>query len=212
MNIVEAYIKENKQMVILISGFSGSGKTIISRSLLKDINKSNKDNNDNKDNQFTFLNLNDFLKSESVYNNVVEVGELKVIDWDSPDAVNWEEFNKKINEVKNNGVIVSGFAFPKDKLSFKVDFHIHLKMLKDDLIKNRSDFTAEKIDDKTSRIAEIGEEMEKRILNKVTFPHYLNSLQTSTFNKMINVKYGEIKEAYDEVFVYIMEEIKKRLK
>lgn len=54
--------------------------------------------------------------------------------------------------------------------------------------------------------------MEKRILNKVTFPHYLNSLQTSTFNKMINVKYGEIKEAYDEVFVYIMEEIKKRLK
>jgi Cdc6-like AAA superfamily ATPase len=205
MNIVEAYIKENKQMVLLISGFSGSGKTIISRSLLKDINKSNKE-------KVTFLNLNDFLKSESEYKNVIEVGELKVIDWDSPDAVNWEEFNKKVNEIKNNGVIVSGFAFPKDKISFKVDFHIHLKMLKDDLIKNRADFTAEKIDDKTSRVAEIGEDMEKRILNKITFPHYLNSLQTSAFNKMINVKYGEVKEAYDEVFVYIMEEIKKRLK
>jgi hypothetical protein len=205
MNIVEAYIKENKQMVLLISGFSGSGKTIISRSLLKDINKSNKE-------KVTFLNLNDFLKSESEYKNVIEVGELKVIDWDSPDAVNWEEFNKKVNEIKNEGVIVSGFAFPKDKINFKVDLHIHLKMLKDDLIKNRADFTAEKIDDKTSRVAEIGEEMEKRILNKITFPHYLNSLQTSAFNKMINVKYGEVKEAYDEVFAYIMEEIKKKLK
>jgi tRNA A37 threonylcarbamoyladenosine biosynthesis protein TsaE len=205
MNIVEEYINRNKQLVILISGFSGSGKTVLARSLLKDINRNNKKY------EFTFLNLNDFFKSEDEYKNIVEVGDLKVVDWDSPDSINWEEFNKKINSVKSNGVIVSGFAFPKDKISFDVDFHIHLKISKDDLIKNRSVYANEKLDDKTSRISEVGEEIEKRILNKVTFPHYLKSLETSVINKFINIKYDMLKEAYDEMFDYIMAIIKKKI-
>lgn len=45
MNIVEEYINRNKQLVILISGFSGSGKTVLARSLLKDINRNNKNIN-----------------------------------------------------------------------------------------------------------------------------------------------------------------------
>jgi hypothetical protein len=205
MNIVEAYIKQNKQFVVLISGFSGSGKSLLSRSLVKDINKTNKE-------PLTFLNLNDFYKSEADYNNFVEVGDIKVVDWDSPDAVDWEKFNKKVNEVKANGVVVSGFAFPKDSIIFHVDFHIHLKISKEDLIKNRADYNTEKLDEKTSRIAEIGEDMEKRILNKVTFPHYLKSLETSTINKFINVSYSNVKIAYDEMFDYIMDFITKKLK
>ncbi len=205
MNIVEEYINRNKQLVILVSGFSGSGKTVLARSLLKDINRNNKKY------QFTFLNLNDFFKSDDEYNNVIEVGDLKVVDWDSPDAINWEGFNQEINKVKSNGVIVSGFGFPKDKLNFEVDFHIHLKISKDDLIKNRSIYANEKLDDKTSRISEIGEELEKRILNKVTFPHYLKSLETSVINKIINIKYDSLKEAYDEMFDYIMAIIKKKI-
>ena len=205
MNIVEAYIKQNKQFVVLISGFSGSGKTLLARSLVKDINKTNKE-------PLTFLNLNDFYKSEADYNNFVEVGDIKVVDWDDPNAVDWEKFNKKINEVKSNGVVVSGFSFPKDSIIFHVDFHIHLKISKDDLIKNRTDYNTEKLDEKTSRIAEIGEDMEKRILNKVTFPHYLKSLEISTINKFITVSYGNIKSAYDEMFDYIMDFITKKLK
>ena len=205
MNILEEYINRNKQLVILLSGFSGSGKTVIARSLLKDINRSNKKY------EFTFINLNDFYKSESEYNNIVEVGDLKIIDWDDVDAIDWKGFNKKINEVKSNGVIVSGFAFPKDKLDFNVDFHIHLKITKEELIKNRQDYASEKLDEKTSRISEIGEEMEKRILNKVTFPHYLKSLEISDINKFITVKHGEIQNAYDELFDYIMSYIKKKL-
>jgi guanylate kinase len=205
MNIVEEYINRNKQLVILISGFSGSGKTVLARSLLKDINRNNKKY------EFSFLNLNDFFKSEDEYKNIVEVGDLKVVDWDSPDSINWEGFNKEVNKVKSNGVIVSGFAFPKDKISFEVDFHIHLKISKDDLIKNRVEYANEKLDDKTSRISEIGEEIEKRILNKVTFPHYLKSLETSVINKYISIKYGSLKEAYDEMFDYIMAIIKKKI-
>lgn len=120
-------------------------------------------------------------------------------------------FNQEVNKVKSNGVIVSGFAFPKDKLEFEVDFHIHLKISKEDLIKNRAEYANEKLDDKTSRISDVGEEIEKRILNKVTFPHYLKSLETSTINKFINIKYDSLKEAYDEMFDYIMAIIKKKI-
>ena len=205
MNIVEEYINRNKQLVILISGFSGSGKTVLSRSLLKDINRNSKKY------EFTFINLNDFFKSESEYNNIIEVGDLKVVDWDSPDAINWDKFNDEINKKKSNGVIVSGFAFPKDKVKFEVDFHIHLKISKEDLIKNRTEYANEKLDDKTSRINDVGEEIEKRILNKVTFPHYLKSLETSIINKFISIKYNMLKEAYDEMFDYIMAIIKKKI-
>ena len=205
MNIVEEYINRNKQLVILISGFSGSGKSVLARSLLKDINRNNKKY------EFTFLNLNDFFKSENEYNNIVEVGDLKVVDWDSPDAINWYKFNEEINKKKSNGVIVSGFAFPKDKLSFQVDFHIHLKISKDDLIKNRVEYANEKIDNKISRSNNLGDEMQKRILNKITFPHYLKSLETSIINKFISIKYDMLKEAYDELFDYIMAIIKKKI-
>jgi uridine kinase len=209
MNIVEEYINRNKQLVILISGFSGSGKSVLARSLLKDINRNNKKY------EFTFLNLNDFYKSDdeynNEYNNIVEVGDLKVVDWDSPDAINWDKFNEEINKKKSNGVIVSGFAFPKDKLSFQVDFHIHLKISKDDLIKNRVEYANEKIDNKISRSNNLGDEIEKRILNKITFPHYLKSLETSIINKFISIKYDMLKEAYDELFDYIMAIIKKKL-
>jgi ABC-type dipeptide/oligopeptide/nickel transport system ATPase component len=208
MNIVEAYKSQHKQLVILLSGFSGSGKSLIGKSLVKDMNR----NKGEKSSEFVFLNLNDFYKDEKEYNKIIEVGELKVIDWDDPEAVDWEKFNKKINEVKSNGVVVSGFAFPKDKLNFFTDFHIHIKISKDDLIKNRHEFTQEKLDDKTSRVGEIGEEMEKRILNKVTFPHYLKSLEVSQINKFFTVENNQIKKVYDDAFDYLMEIIKKKLR
>ena len=208
MNIVEAYKSQHKQLVILLSGFSGSGKSLLGKSLVKDFNK----NKGEKSKEFVFLNLNDFYKDEADYKKIVEVGDLKVVDWDDPEAVDWEKFNKKIEEIKSDGVVVSGFAFPKDKLNFTVDFHIHIKISKDDLIKNRHEFTQEKLDDKTSRVGEIGEEMEKRILNKVTFPHYLKSLESSIINKFYSVEYGGIKKIYDDMFDYLMEHIKKKLK
>jgi tRNA A37 threonylcarbamoyladenosine biosynthesis protein TsaE len=208
MNIVEAFKSQYKQFIILLSGFSGSGKSLLGKSLVKDINK----NKGDKSTNFVFLNLNDFYKDESEYNKIIEVGELKVVDWDDPEAVDWEKFNMKINEIKSDGVVVSGFAFPKDKLNFNPDFHIHIKISKDDLIKNRHEFTQEKLDDKTSRVGEIGEDMEKRILNKITFPHYLKSLESSVMNKVFFVQQNEIKKVYDEMFLYLMNSIEKKLK
>lgn len=196
--IVEAYKNKFKQMIILISGFSGSGKTVLGKSLSKDL-------------KINFVNLNDYYKEDwDKTSEAIELEERKIVDWDSPDAVDWNKFNEEINRIKEDGVVVSGFSFPKDSLSFKTDLHIHLKISKDDLIKNRKDYKSENED---SRINSLSEEMEKRILNKITYPHYMNSLQTSIINKFIQVKSGEeaLKEAYGIIFDFVVENIEKKI-
>jgi len=194
MNIIEKYIEDKKSLIILISGFSGSGKTVIGKSLAKDL-------------KLEFINLNDFYKDD--YSGSKMVGNLNVIAWDSPDAINWDKFNKYIDEIKNKGLVISGFAFPESKLKFHVDFHVHLKISKDDLIKNRQDFTSEKVDSKLEGIKDLTPEIEKRILNAISFPIYLELLKQSKFTKTINIEYGKLKDAYNDVFDYIIGSVKK---
>jgi uridine kinase len=203
MNIIEKYIENKKSLIILISGFSGSGKTVIGKSLAKDL-------------KLDFVNLNDFYKDD--FKEYKQVGNLNVIAWDSPDAINWDKFNKyvdekikKVNGETNSGLVISGFAFPESKLKIHVDFHVHLKISKDDLIKNRQDFTSERVDSKLEGIKDLTPEIEKRILNAISFPIYLEMLKQSKFTKTINIEYGKLKDAYNDVFDYIIESIKKLL-
>lgn len=49
MNVVEAYIKFRGQLVVLVSGLSGSGKTEIARNIERDF-------------KLKFINLNDYYK------------------------------------------------------------------------------------------------------------------------------------------------------
>lgn len=194
MNIIEKYIEDKKSLVILISGFSGSGKTVIGKSLAKDL-------------KLEFINLNDFYKEK--YTDSKQVGNLTVITWDSPNAIDWDKFNDKINEYIMKGVVISGFAFPENKLKFNVDYHIHLKISKDDLIKIRADYISEKKDSKLEDYKDMNPEIEKRILNAISFPIYLEMLKESKFTKPINVQYGKLKEAYDDTYNYIKESIEK---
>ena len=196
MNIIEKYIEDKKSLIILISGFSGSGKTVIGKSLAKDI-------------KLDFVNLNDFYKDD--YSGSKMVGNLNIIDWDSPDAINWDKFNKYIDEIKNKGLVISGFAFPESKIKFHVNFHVHLKISKDDLIKNRQDFTSERVDSKLEEIKDLTPEIEKRILNAISFPIYLEMLKQSKFTKTINIEYGKLKDSYNNVFDYIIDSVKKLL-
>lgn len=211
MNIIEKYIEDKKSLIILISGFSGSGKTVIGKSLAKDL-------------KLEFINLNDFYKDD--FKETKQVGELEVIVWDSPDSIDWDKFNGKVkekinkvnnrvngetNEETNGGIVISGFAFPESKLKFNVDFHIHLKISKDDLIKNRADYTSEKDDSKLEGIKDLTPEIEKRILNAISFPIYLEMLKQSKFTKIISIEYGKLKDAYNQTFDYIIESVKKLL-
>ena len=193
--VVEAYIDKHKQLIILLSGFSGSGKTVLGKSLSKDF-------------KIDFINLNDYYKED--WDEVVEIEENKIVDWDSPDAVDWDKLNEYVSKKKNKGLIISGFSFPQNKLSFKSDFHIHLKISKDDLIKNRNEYVAEKED---SKVSQLDDEMARRILNKISYPHYMKSLEDSYINKFISVKSGQesLKETYSTMFDYLIENIEKKI-
>ena len=195
MNIVEAYLKKRKQLVILISGFSGCGKSVIAKNIAKDFN-------------IEYLNLNNFMKEDYAETTTPKILlDKKIIDWDDPTAINWDEFNNKINEIKNKGVIVSGFGFPSDKLQFHTHYHIHLKISKDLLLKNRKEYKLENAD---TKLENIDEELEKKILNNISYPHYIEILGKSKVNTTIQV--GEnLKETYDSVFDNLIEFINDKV-
>lgn len=193
MNVVDAYLKKKLQLIILISGFSGSGKTLLARQIERDF-------------KLKFINLNLYLKED--YSKTVEVTEsLKLIDWDSPDAVDWEKFNKDINENKDKGVVVSGFGFLADKLEFKPDFHIHLKISKEQLMKNRKEFLEENKDNKLNEISD--EKIQLLILNKISYPHYLKYLDGLKIDKFLLSTEKTPDTIYDETFDYLIGEIEK---
>lgn len=89
--------------------------------------------------------------------------------------------NKRVNQLlekKTQGLILCGKQFPKDKLDFKVNLHIHLSM-------NKTLMSELKIDE-----------------NHDT---YIEGLKTNFINKYINIKPGYVVEKIgDDVFDYII--------
>ena len=120
INIVEAYIKFKGQLVILISGISGTGKKELANHLSRVL-------------KIGYINTLKFYKKD--YNTKIKLpsGE-EVINWDTDDAVDWKELNKEIDSQKSKGVVVSGEAFQKKNMTVPIDFHLHIKKKKQDII------------------------------------------------------------------------------
>ena len=202
MNVVEAYIKFNEQLIILISGFSGSGKTLLGRNIQRDF-------------KLTFINLNDYYKED--YNNIVDLGhDIKVIDWDHPDSIDWDKFNEKVNADKKTGVVCVGFGFPEDKLKFTPNFHIRIDIPKQRLIEMRHKYLDENKDNKLNDFKDSRTEL--MILNKLSYPHYEEiknkskyTYKFSLFDKE-NLTLEEIPDKmYDDVFNYLISQIEKKI-
>lgn len=191
VNVVEKYIENKKQLIILISGFSGSGKTMLARNIERDF-------------KINFLNLNDFYKKD--YENIVDLGnDIKVNDWDNPDAVDWEMFNKKVNEL--NTVVISGFGFPNNLIDFKPDFHIYVKISKQKLIENRQKF---KEDHENNQVNDIQDpKIELLILNNLSYKHFMYIKENSTYTYSVDVSEKNQDESYDDVFEYLIKDIEK---
>jgi len=193
VNVVEAYIKFNSQLIILISGFSGSGKTLLATNIKRDF-------------KIEFLNLNNFYKKD--YNEIIDLGHgIKVVDWDNPEAIDWDKFNDKVNSIKNKGVVISGFSFPNDKLQFKLDFHVHLRLSKEKLIKNRHEYLEENKDNPLNEIKDTRTEM--YILNNLTFKHFMSIKDKSTYTLKIDTTELSPEQTYDQVFDYLIQNIEK---
>ena len=90
-------------------------------------------------------------------------------------------------------------------LKFKPNFHIHIKISKDNLIKLRQTYL-ELQDD--SKLITADEELQRRILNKISFEHNLKGLERSKPHKFIQMELNG-QSAYDEIFSYLVESIEK---
>jgi len=193
VNIVEQYIKNNLQLIILISGFSGSGKTLLAKNIEKDF-------------KINFVNLNDFFKSD--YNEIVDLGHnIKVIDWDNPDAIDWDKFNDKVKSLKDSGIVISGFGFPNERIKFKPNFHIYLKISKDKLIKNRHDYLDENKDNPLNEIKDTKAEL--LILNNLSYKHFIDMKDKSTYTFRTDTTDQTPSETYDQIYDYLIENIEK---
>jgi adenylate kinase family enzyme len=201
MNVIEAYSKFKGQLVILISGMSGSGRCKLA-------------NNISRDFKIDMINHKKFFNSS--YNSKVTLPNGKeVINWDSDDVINWESLNKEINEKKKRGVVVCGTSFPQNKIDFEADFHIHIKLSKENLTNKRQEYLEKHKNDADNQT---DNSTESTLMNLFTYPYYLKTVTDSTkIHKFINantiITSGEDynNKIYDETFDYIIKFIQKWL-
>ena len=117
MKVTEAYIKFNKQLIILVSGMSGCGKKIYAKQLANDLGT------------LHLIDQSKFYRDDYNVRTLLKNG-VEVQNTSSYDAFDWTNFNKEVNEKKGEGVVVVGSALVNSKLQFKPDFHIHLNIPK----------------------------------------------------------------------------------
>lgn len=201
MNIVQAYTKFNNGLVILMAGFSGTGKTEYSRFLselfgfkLVDLTE-------------FYLELKEYDKEE---NYETTKDGIKVLKWDNIyESVNWEKFNTFVESNKKDGLIIYGFGFPAKLLKFVPDFHILIKVSKQKLLENRAKFIENHTTDQTEIPKKIEEE--RLVLNTVTYPLYLKISEESKFTKVVNTNEMTKDQVKEDLFGYLMAMINKWL-
>lgn len=198
MNIVEVYNKYNSQLIIMVSGLSGSGKTKLGENL-KNLLK------------FKLVNAEKHYKKEN--NNVVTLSNgIKVTDWDNIDTYDWKTINEEVNRNKKDGVIVCGAYLPTNKLDFKPDFHLHIKISKQKLMENRHQFMKNHLDKYIGFESILDTPTEQLIINQITYPHYLDYIKESKIDKWLNANELTEDEIYDQSFSYLMYAISEFIK
>jgi cytidylate kinase len=201
-SIIEAYVEKKKGLIILISGMSGSGKTKLGKEIAKIF-------------KLEFINSAKFCKKDYNEKTTFKIPNsdknFEFINWDTDDIIDWDNFNKEVSQKKNNGIIISGVSFPKDKITFTPDFHIHIKLNKQNLIKKRQEFVEDHKEDCKNFDTIKNSFIELYIINHYTYPYYLTITQNSVINKFINANDfidGEyFEKLFDECFNYLIKSI-----
>jgi uridine kinase len=200
MNIVEVYGIYEKQLIILVSGLSGSNKTEIAKNICEDF-------------KLDFVNLTKFCKKE--FNLTFELSNGMVIrDWDHVDSYDWKQLNEYVKKNEKKLLVICGDMFPTDKLEFKPNFHIHIKISKEKLFENRHKFI-EKNPEKCSELHKfLDTDTEKLIIDELVWKHYneyleLSNTKTIKFFNTNKLTYDDINKG---IFEYIINNIGKYIK
>jgi hypothetical protein len=197
MNIVEAYIKFNGQLIILISGLSGCGKLALAKNISRDF-------------KIKLLDQHNYYKKD--YNVVTSLPDgTKIINWYTDDAIDWEKFNGDINNNKKDGVVVIGMSFPIDKLKFDPDYHVHLNINKQLCLEKRKEFLEKHKEEYADEYKIINTPTEKLIMNQFIFPYDIESNKNSKINKFVNINNLSDDQVYDIVYDLLKDFIQKYL-
>ena len=197
MNIVEAYIKFNGQLVVLISGLPGCGKTGLGKSIAREF-------------KIKLIDQYNYYKKD--YDNKTTLPDnTTIVNWYTDDAIDWDKFNEDINAEKKSGVVVIGVSLPEDKLSFHPDTHIHLKISKQQCLEKRKVYLENNKDEYPEEYELLHTPAEKLKMNLLIFPYYLETIKKEKINKFININEIEDDKIYDEVFDYLINLIQNYL-
>jgi len=103
MNVVEAYIKFNGQLVIYIAGLSGCGKTILAEKIHKNF-------------RIHMIKQINYYKKD--YDTKVELPNgKKVTNLYTYDAFDWDRLIRDIEAVKSEVVVVAGVALSHARMN-----------------------------------------------------------------------------------------------
>ena len=138
----------------------------------------------------------------------------KIKIWDSDDSIDFNAFNKAVEEelLLSKVIIVSGVSFNKDKINFKVDYHIHLKLSKQALLEKRHNFIERHATEpKYEDVLNLDEQTERQLMNQVTYPYYLKLIENSVINKFLNINEIQTDEISREVLKNALNFVEQRL-
>ena len=107
MNILEAYIKFNKQLIIIILGLPCTNKSDIAKELCADTG-------------FELIKINDYL-IENKYNEVI-VDDYTFKLYESSSNYDYEKLNSKVNSSKSSGIILYGNYLDMEKINWEPDY------------------------------------------------------------------------------------------
>lgn len=185
-NIVEEYINQKKQMVILLLGPQGSKKSELAKMLNNDFN-------------FKLIKINDYYKNDNYVEKEIDNIKLKI--YEHTDNYDWDKLSDVVNKYKSTGVILYGNNIDINKINFKIDFvfftSIKNQLYKEYIIKHNI------LDTKKEYYINL-------YINNYITPLYENLKSKLKINKFFNIKENtDINDTYKELFDILINTIKK---
>lgn len=208
MNIVEAYIKFKSQLIILISGLSGSGITSLGKNISRDF-------------KLKLISYKDYIKPD-VPKTTIKYNDKDIdfVNMDTDEAIDWDKFLFEIKNNKQNGIVAIApcFFINKTKQYFSEDMHINVKLTKFNIVKRRAEYDMQNQNEKEKE-KENNTQLINMIVNNYAFPFYLKSTsEEAKITKFINAnEYVDLPKqeydakVYDAAFDYLINTIQRWL-
>lgn len=184
MNVVEAYISFNTQLIIIISGLTGCGKTVIAKRIAKSF-------------KINYIDQNKYIIKDFKNPVISPTGE-EVNNFYTDDSIDWSKFNDDVNAKKHTGIIIN--ALSTTNINFKPDIHIHLSLSKQKCIENRHNYLTKNKDKYKQEFENMDSQLEKWKFNKLMYTYYLDTRKNMDIDKMINITELDENESYNEVW------------